>query len=215
MTRCWRRQVFFARIGTTSSVRFRPWVAKNWRAAGRRAEQRIRENGVTYNVYGDPLGMNRPWNLDAIPLLIPPAEWRVTGSRADPARAACSTGFWRISTVRRNCCASGHLPPALVFANPVSGGLPRVPVPDNTYLHLLAVDLARSPDGQWWVLADRTQAPSGAGYALENRIVLAETFPGSFPRIPRAAAGFVFPRLPRECCCGCRHRAAAIRGSCC
>ena len=47
-------------------------------------------------------------------------------------------------------------------------------------MHLLAVDLARSPDGQWWVLADRTQAPSGAGYALENRTVLAETFPDLF-----------------------------------
>ena len=53
-------------------------------------------------------------------------------------------------------------------------------MPDNAYLHLLAVDLARSPDGQWWVLSDRTQAPSGAGYALENRIVLAETFPDLF-----------------------------------
>ncbi len=45
---------------------------------------------------------------------------------------------------------------------------------------MLAVDLARSPDGQWWVISDRTQAPSGAGYALENRIVMAETFPDLF-----------------------------------
>ena len=75
----------------------------------------------------------------------------------------------------------GHIPPALVFANP---GFWRpchgVPVARKTYLHLLAVDLARSPDGQWWVLSDRTQAPSGAGYALENRIVLTETFPDLF-----------------------------------
>jgi len=73
------------------------------------------------------------------------------------------------------------LPPALVFANPAfwrpCHGLPTPPQP---YLHLLAVDLARSPDGQWWVLSDRTQAPSGAGYALENRTVLAETFPDLF-----------------------------------
>jgi uncharacterized circularly permuted ATP-grasp superfamily protein len=75
----------------------------------------------------------------------------------------------------------GLLPPALVFANP---GFWRpchgMPTPVHPYLHLLAVDLARSPDGQWWVLADRTQAPSGAGYALENRTVLAETFPDLF-----------------------------------
>jgi uncharacterized circularly permuted ATP-grasp superfamily protein len=87
----------------------------------------------------------------------------------------------------------GHIPPALVFANP---GFWRpchgVPVSGNTYLHLLAVDLARSPDGQWWVLADRTQAPSGAGYALENRIVMAETFPDLFRefRVKRLALFF-------------------------
>ena len=48
-----------------------------------------------------------------------------------------------------------------------------------SYLHMLAVDLARSPDGQWWVLADRTQAPSGAGYALENRTIISESCPTS------------------------------------
>ena len=47
-------------------------LARRWKTA----RQRIRENGVTYNVYGDPLGMDRPWNLDAIPLLISPTEWR-------------------------------------------------------------------------------------------------------------------------------------------
>src|ERR1019366_6078240 len=46
-------------------------LARRWKIA----RQRIRENGVTYNVYGDPLGMDRPWNLDSIPLLIPPSEW--------------------------------------------------------------------------------------------------------------------------------------------
>ena len=60
------------------------------------------------------------------------------------------------------------------------------------YLHLLAVDLARSPDGQWWVISDRTQAPSGAGYALENRIVMAETFPDLFreSQVQRLASFF-------------------------
>jgi uncharacterized circularly permuted ATP-grasp superfamily protein len=48
------------------------------------------------------------------------------------------------------------------------------------YVHLLAVDLARSPDGQWRVIADRAQAPSGAGYTLENRIVLSRSLPEAF-----------------------------------
>src|SRR5579871_4027996 len=47
-------------------------LARRWKIA----RQQIRENGVTYNVYGDPLGMDRPWSLDSIPLLIPPSEWK-------------------------------------------------------------------------------------------------------------------------------------------
>src|SRR5260370_36160368 len=41
-----------------------------------RAERRIRENGITYNIYSDPLGANRPWRIDIVPLLIAADEWR-------------------------------------------------------------------------------------------------------------------------------------------
>jgi len=151
-------------------------LARRWNTA----RQRIRENGVTYNVYGDPLGMDRPWNLDAIPLLISPTEWReLEAGLIQRARLL----NWILTDLygSQKLLRGGHLPPAVVFANP---GFLRpchgLPVPDNAWLHLLAVDLARSADGQWWVLSDRTQAPSGAGYALENRIVQAETFPDLF-----------------------------------
>ncbi len=93
----------------------------------------------------------------------------------------------------------GHIPPALVFANPAFWRpCHDLPVSGNTYLHLLAVDLARSPDGQWWVLSDRTQAPSGAGYALENRIVLAETFPDLFREFQVKPRGFIFSFFSRH-----------------
>src|ERR1039458_10242442 len=151
-------------------------LARRWKIA----RQRIRENGVTYNVYGDPLGMDRPWNLDSIPLLIPPSEWNTLEAgliqRARLLNCILADLYGPQQLLR-----GGLLPPALVFANP---GFWRpchgMPTAVHPYLHLLAVDLARSPDGQWWVLADRTQAPSGAGYALENRTVLAETFPDLF-----------------------------------
>lgn len=41
-----------------------------------RAERRIRENGITYNIYNDPLGANRPWEIDIVPFLISADEWR-------------------------------------------------------------------------------------------------------------------------------------------
>src|SRR5580692_948402 len=162
-------------MGSLSSLGAKE-MARRWQTA----RQRIRENGVTYNVYGDPLGMDRPWSLDSIPLLIPPQEWSALEAgliqRARLLNAILADIYGPQQLLR-----GGHLPPALVFANPgfwrPSHGMPAAVQP---YLHLLAVDLARSPDGQWWVLSDRTQAPSGAGYALENRTVLAETFPDLF-----------------------------------
>jgi len=151
-------------------------LARRWKIA----RQRIRENGVTYNVYGDPLGMDRPWNLDSIPLLIPPSEWSELEAGLIQ-RARLLNYILADLYGPQQLLRGGLLPPALVFANPSfwrpCHGMPTAVHP---YLHLLAVDLARSPDGQWWVLADRTQAPSGAGYALENRTVLAETFPDLF-----------------------------------
>ena len=151
-------------------------LARRWKIA----RQRIRENGVTYNVYGDSLGMDRPWNLDSVPLLIPPSEWKALEAGLIQ-RARLLNSILADLYGPQQLLRGGHLPPALVFGNPgfwrPCHGIPPVAGP---YLHLLAVDLARSPDGQWWVLSDRTQAPSGAGYALENRIVLAETFPDFF-----------------------------------
>ena len=77
--------------------------------------------------------------------------------------------------------AAGLLPPSLALSNPAFlRACHGIPVPNGIHLHLHAADLARSPDGQWWVLADRTQAPSGAGYALENRIVLLRSLPETF-----------------------------------
>ena len=74
-----------------------------------------------------------------------------------------------------------RLPPELVFPNPAflrpCWG---IEPPGGTYLHMYSADLARSPDGQWWVLSDRTQTPSGAGYALENRLVTTRVLPDVF-----------------------------------
>lgn len=144
------------------------------------ARRLIRENGVTYNVYGDPRGMDRPWELDTIPLLIPAEEWRVLETGLIQ-RARLLNFVVADLYSRQRLLLEGHLPAPLIFANPAflrpcHGMAP----PHDIYLHHLAVDLARSPDGQWWVLADRVQAPSGTGYALENRIVLSGTLPDLF-----------------------------------
>jgi len=144
------------------------------------AERRIRENGVTYNIYTDPQGANRPLAIDPIPLLIAPEEWRFIEAGIVQRAHLLNLLLEDIYGLRR-LITNGDIPAALLFANPAFlRPLTGVKVPKHSYLHLLAVDLARSPDGRWWVLADRTQSPSGSGYALENRTIVSDVLPDAF-----------------------------------
>src|SRR5579863_1304802 len=145
-----------------------------------RAERRIRENGITYNIYGDPLGATRPWKIDVVPFLIPADEWRFIEAGIIQ-RAQLLSLVLEDLYGRQRLIAEGQFPAALLYANPAFlRPLVGVRVPAHSYLQMLAVDLARSPDGKWWVLADRTQAPSGSGYALENRTIVADLLPELF-----------------------------------
>jgi uncharacterized circularly permuted ATP-grasp superfamily protein/uncharacterized alpha-E superfamily protein len=167
---------------------------------GRRWEQAqrlIRENGVTYNVHGDAQGKDRPWELDAIPLLLPAAEWGALSAGLEQ-RARLLNLILADVYGPQNLVAGGHLPPELVFAH--AGFLRpchRVAVPRETYLHLYAAHLTRSADnGGWLVLSDRTQTPSGVGYAVENRIVISRMLPNKYHdcRVQRLASFFMSVR---------------------
>ena len=144
------------------------------------ARRLLRDNDVTYNVYTDPKGIGRPWDLDLIPQLIESEEW----SRIEAGliqRAELLNLLLADIYGPRKLIEKGIIPPELIYAYPAflhpCDGITRQ---DNRYLHMYSADLARSPDGSICVIADRTQAPSGAGYALENRIVLSRVFPSLF-----------------------------------
>lgn len=144
------------------------------------ARRLIQENGVTFNVYGDPRGMDRPWQLDAIPLLITPQEW--THLEAGLIQRATLIDMMLADLYGpQKLLREGLMPPELVLAHP---GFLRpchgIKVPNDRYLHLYAIDIGRASDGRFLVLSNRTQAPGGAGYALENRMVLSRTLPEVF-----------------------------------
>ncbi|MDD2060139.1 circularly permuted type 2 ATP-grasp protein [Pseudomonas sp. GD03860] len=139
--------------------------------------RQLQENGVTHNIYADPKGADRPWELDLLPNLLPADEWQQlaegVAQRARLLNAVLADIYGPQQLIR-----DGLLPAELVYGHnnflwPCQGIRP----PDGTFLHVYAVDLARAPDGRWWVTADRTQAPSGAGYALENRIIVSRALP--------------------------------------
>jgi len=142
--------------------------------------RQIRDNGVTYNVYADEdSGPQRPWAVDLFPLIVDPESWK-----------RISTGvLQRVRVLDRvmadmygaqRLLASGLLPPALVHGHPGFMREMQGAQPAGTLLHIAAFDLARGPDGHWWVVSQRTQAPSGLGYLLENRLAISRQFPEAF-----------------------------------
>jgi uncharacterized circularly permuted ATP-grasp superfamily protein/uncharacterized alpha-E superfamily protein len=168
----------------------RPW----WRALAAHADlsaghlsgahariaRQIHDNGVTYNVYAAEDGPSRPWALDVVPFLVPAGEW-----------AGLSPGLRQRARLLNAIAADlygpqqllheGLMPPALAFNHsgflrPCCGIQP----PGGVFLHLVAFDLARDSSGRWRVVNTRAQAPSGAGYALENRTTIPRMFPGAF-----------------------------------
>lgn len=144
------------------------------------AQRLLRENGVTYNVYGDSQNLTRPWRLDPVPLLISSEEWQEieTGLKQ---RAELLNLILKDIYGEQQLLKKGLLPAELIFAH--EGFLrPCVDILHNQQRHLTlySANLARGPKGRMWVLDDRTQAPSGSGYALENRTVMTRVLPNIF-----------------------------------
>jgi uncharacterized circularly permuted ATP-grasp superfamily protein/uncharacterized alpha-E superfamily protein len=138
---------------------------------------KLRENGVTYNVYGSPDGLNRPWQLDPIPFLIEQQEWNQI-AKGLQQRAVLLDLMLKDLYGPRNLVKDGIIPAELVFDNT---GFFRpcidIKIPGANQLTLFAADMARGPDGQMWIVDNRTQAPSGSGYTLENRVVMSKLLP--------------------------------------
>ncbi|MFL9966385.1 circularly permuted type 2 ATP-grasp protein [Paraburkholderia sediminicola] len=165
----WRQ--FFERLGADGIARLEDHCAS--------VAQQIRDNDISYNVYADK-GEPRPWALDLLPFLISEDEWAHI-ERGVTQRAHLLNAIVADIYGPQTLLARGQLPPALVFGHPgylrpVQGFMP----PGGQFLQVVAVDLARTPGGEWTVMAHRTEAPSGLGYALENRLIVATLFADPF-----------------------------------
>ena len=141
-----------------------------------RADRYLRDSGVFYRQYGSGLSTERPWPLSHVPVLLSEADFQAL-SAALTQRAELLERLMADLYGENRLVAEGHLPASLIagtpeWLRPLVGVKPR----SGHYLHFVAFELGRGPDGQWWVLADRTQAPSGAGYALENRVATSRAF---------------------------------------
>ena len=156
-------------------------------------QRQIRDNGVTYNVYADAgSGQQRPWELDLFPMLIGPGDWAKI-EKGVLQRAKLLNRIMCDLYGERDLLKRAMLPAALVQGHPgYLRSMQGVRPPGDTWLNIVAFDLAHGPDGQWWVVGQRTQAPSGLGYLLENRIAISRQFPKAFAgmKVQRLAASY-------------------------
>ena len=156
------------------------------------ADRYLRGSGVFYRVYEDAAGIERPWPLSHVPLIIEPGEWKHLEAgliqRAELLEAVLADAYGPALLSR-----DGRLPAALIAGNPeFLRPMVGVPPPGGAHLRFYAVDVGRGADGRWWALGDRAQAPSGAGYAIENRLALSRAIPDIYrtTRVERVAPFF-------------------------
>ncbi len=162
------------------------------------AQRLLRENGVTFNIYDGLRGTSRPWQIDPIPLFISADEWSDIEAglvqRAELLNLVLADIYGEQKLLKE-----GLLPPALIFAH---AGFQRSCVgirpSGQRPLVLCSSNLARGPDGRMWVIDDRAQSPTGAGYALENRMVMTRIAPALFRDCHvKRLAGFFQPLRDR------------------
>jgi uncharacterized circularly permuted ATP-grasp superfamily protein/uncharacterized alpha-E superfamily protein len=147
------------------------------------ADRHLRDSGVVHRVYDTEGGAERPLPLSHIPLIVEPEEWTQIAAAASQRATLLNMVLGDIYGAQ-TLVAEGLLPPAAIagspdFLRPLVGTVPR----GGDHLRFYAMDIGRGPDGRWWVLSDRTQAPSGAGYLLENRIALARALPELYRKL--------------------------------
>ncbi|RZV12813.1 hypothetical protein D3M61_11110 [Aliarcobacter butzleri] len=133
---------------------------------------RLEDNGVTYNIYNDPEGSNRRWNLDPIPLVITSEEWEEV-TKGLKQRAKLLNLIFKDLYTEQRLIKEGIVPAEIVFGH--KSFIPEVfnfKNEDYYSLRFYASDISRGPDGKFWVINDRTQSPSGLGYAIENRLTM-------------------------------------------
>ena len=145
-----------------------------------KARRILRDDGATYNIYGNDGNPSSSWELDPVPNVIGSEDWaNIEAGLLE--RSEIFNLVLRDLYGPRTLLRHGALPPEALFSH---GGFLRacqgITLPGEHELILHAVDMVRLKDGSMCVLSDRTQSPSGAGYVLENRTVMSRVFPSLF-----------------------------------
>jgi uncharacterized circularly permuted ATP-grasp superfamily protein/uncharacterized alpha-E superfamily protein len=145
------------------------------------ADRRIRSRGLSYRVAGEK--DERVWPISLMPLLVAEAEWRRIAEgvvqRAELLERVLSDVYGEGRLIAEDSLPAAAVTGSIDYVAAMRGVQP----PGGRGLRLYAADVGRGPDGRWWVIGDRAQAPSGCGYALENRLVVSQAFPDLYAEL--------------------------------
>ena len=144
---------------------------------------RLEDNGVTYNIYNDPEGTNRRWNLDPIPFVLENEEWDEI-SKGLKQRAKLLNLIFKDLYTEQKLIKEGIIPAEIIFGH--KGFIPEVFNFENKDYYCMkyyAADISRGPNGKFWVISDKTQSPSGLGYAIENRLTMNSILNDLYPKV--------------------------------
>ena len=136
--------------------------------------------GITFTVYGDTKGVEKPFPVDLVPRILPADEWTFL-ERGLSQRVRALNLFLHDIYHEGKILRDGVVPRELIVNAPnYRRSFVGADVPSDIYVHICGSDLIRDENGTYRVLEDNCRTPSGVSYMLENRIILMRIFPSLF-----------------------------------
>ncbi len=150
------------------------------RAVARTVKRRVREQDVSYNLYGAAGGSGHAWSLDWVPALLSREDFRALDQGLRQRATVLAAALDDLYGPQR-LLKDAVIPPSVILGSPFFARVAHGWEPlGGSRLVLYAADVARSPDGSFVVFSDRSGAPTGSGYALQNRIAVGRALPDVF-----------------------------------
>jgi uncharacterized circularly permuted ATP-grasp superfamily protein len=164
--------ILASRLGSMTAIEFR--------ARCELADLTLVNQGITFTVYGDNQGVEKPFPVDLVPRVVPAAEWNHI-ERGLKQRVRALNLFLQDVYHDGLILKDGKIPRELIVNAPnYRRAFVGANVPGDIYIHVCGTDLIRDADGTYRVLEDNCRTPSGVSYMLENRQILTRVFPSLF-----------------------------------